>query len=281
MGPGVAAMDTIHIGPLVLDAGRLFVFVAFAALVFGARLSERRLGPEMGPWAWRVGIWALVGGRLVYVLLHAGSFAADPFSALYVWQGGFSPSGAAAAATAVTLWSFRGQRRHLAAAGALLAGSALLLTALYAVPLGPDLEGRVLPEIHLEAVGGDRDGEQVSLARWKGRPLVVNLWATWCPPCRRELPLLEEYARREGEAVLLLVDQGEGREEVASYLSERGLSFPHVFLDPGRRLAATFESPGLPTTLVFDAQGRLVAARMGEVSRAWLDDQFGRFERDE
>ncbi len=274
-------MGTIQIGPAVLDAGRLFAFLAFAALVLGARLSERRLGPDMGPWAWRVGLWALVGARLLYVLLHLGAYLQEPLSVFYVWQGGFSALGAAAAAVIVTLHAFRGQRDRLLAAGGLLAGSALLLLALNAIPLGPDLEGRSLPELTLEVVGGERDGVRVPLRTWEGRPLIVNLWATWCPPCRREMPLLEEYAGGAGEVVFLLVDQGESRQTVRSFLEEYRIRLPNVLLDPDRRLARAFEVSGLPTTLVFDRVGRLVDARMGEVSRAWLEEQLARLAGDE
>jgi len=274
-------MDTISIGPLVLDAGRLFAFLAFAALVFAARLSERRYGPEMGPWAWKTGLWALAGARLVYVLLHLGSFTQDPLSILYLWQGGFSPWGALAAALMVTFLSFRSERRQLATATALLGGAALLLLALGSIPLGPRLEGRTLPDIRLEMVGGERDGERVALSRWSGKPLLVNLWATWCPPCRREMPLLAELAERSEEVVFLMVDQGEGREEIARFLVERDLTFPNVLRDPGRLLAESFEVSGLPTTLLFDERGRLVHARMGEVSRAWLEEHIARLVRDE
>ncbi|MFO7768745.1 MAG: TlpA disulfide reductase family protein [bacterium] len=272
-------METIQIGPMVLDAGRFFPFLAFAALVFGARLSERRFGPEMGPWAWRTGIWALVGARVSYVLLHLGAYLQEPLSVFYLWQGGFSAAGALAAAAAVTLYSFRDARRKMAAAGTLLAGASLLLAVLHALPLGPGLEGRTLPDIRLEAVGRGTEGKkgtEVGLSRWQGQPLVVNLWATWCPPCRREMPLLEEYAGRSGEVVFLMVDQGEGGEEVEAYLEDQGLSFPWVLLDPDGQLAREFQVSGLPTTLVFDARRRLVEARMGEVSRAWLEEQIAR-----
>lgn len=264
-------METFSIGPLVVDAGRLFAFIAFAALVLGARLAERRLGPGLGDWAWAVGLAALIGARLVHVLRHLGSYGSDPLTVLYIWQGGFDAWGAGAAALLVTWWRLRVDRRRFRTGLALLTGTALLLAGLNALPLGPDLSDRRLPSLHLERIEEDGDPVPVDLGDFAGRPLLVNLWATWCPPCRRELPLLAEYARTDTTVTYLLVDQGETAERVVGYLEGRGLRFPHLLLDAEGSLARHFEAPGLPTTLLFDRSGRMVAARLGEVSRAWLD----------
>jgi len=263
-------METFSIGPLVVDAGRFFAFAAFALLVLGARLAERRLGPGLGDWAWAVGLAALIGARLAHVLRYLGSYLPEPLSILYVWQGGFDAWGAGAAALLVTFWRLRGERRRFRVGLSLLAGTAVLLAGLNALPLGPDRTGRRLPALSLEQLGPDGALTAVDLAAFSGRPLLLNLWATWCPPCRRELPLLAEYARSDTTVTFLLVDQGETAAYVHDFLIDHDLAFPHLLLDPEGRLSRHFEAPGLPTTLVFDASGELVAARLGELSRAWL-----------
>ncbi len=264
-------METFSIGPLVVDAGRFFAFAAFALLVLGARLAERRLGPGLGDWAWAVGLAALIGARLAHVLRHLGSYLPEPLSILYVWQGGFDAWGAGAAALLVTFWKLRDDRSRLRTGLGLLAGTALLLAGLTALPLGPDLTGRRLPVQRLEQLRPDGTLTAVDLSDYSGRPLLLNLWATWCPPCRRELPLLAEYARSDTSVTYLLVNQGETAAHVHDFLIDHDLTFPHLLLDPEGRLSRHFEAPGLPTTLVFDRSGGLVAARLGEVSRAWLD----------
>jgi thiol-disulfide isomerase/thioredoxin len=265
-------MATISIGPVVLDVARLSVFVVFALLVLAARLAERRLGPGLGDWAWAVGLAALVGGRLVYVALHLSAFLAAPLSILYVWQGGFSAWGALAGGAAVTWWRLHQDRRRLRAGAGMLAGAAALLLVLHLLPFGPDRGDMQLPSVTLDRLEADGSLSTLDVDRFSGRPVLLNLWATWCPPCRREMPLLAEYAAQDTATVFLLVNQQESPGRVGGYLDERELTFRYLLMDPEGRLATRFSAAGLPTTLVFGPSGDLVAARTGEVSRAWLDD---------
>ena len=82
----------------------------------------------------------------------------------------------------------------------------------------------------------DLRGHPVQLGDYRGRPLVINLWATWCPPCRREMPVLAEAQQRESGVTFLFVNQGEGARTVSDYLTEHGLWLENVLLDSGSRL---------------------------------------------
>ncbi|NLG07854.1 MAG: TlpA family protein disulfide reductase [Deinococcales bacterium] len=126
---------------------------------------------------------------------------------------------------------------------------------------------RRLPELTLERL----EGGELPLASLAGQPLVVNLWATWCLPCLRELPLLAEHARANPDVRFVFVDQGEAREAVAAYLAERPeLELGTVALDRDLALSLEFDLLGLPNTLFFDARGRLVRTHVGEVLEADL-----------
>lgn len=125
-----------------------------------------------------------------------------------------------------------------------------------------------LPNLTLERLGG----EPVELRSFLGKPLVINAWATWCPPCRREPPMFLKVAERTPEVRFVFVSQGEGPEAVRRFLEEEGLSMEWALLDPSTRLSEALNIQGLPTTFFFDREGRLLLRHMGELSEALLLD---------
>ena len=105
---------------------------------------------------------------------------------------------------------------------------------------------------------------------------MVNLWATWCGPCRRELPmLLDELAGRD-DVRLALVSQGERAATVRDYLEAQGLPGDDVWLDRQGALGRAVSLVGLPTTVFVDAGGRVVEVAFGEISRARLAEGVAR-----
>jgi thiol-disulfide isomerase/thioredoxin len=118
------------------------------------------------------------------------------------------------------------------------------------------------------------DGAQVPLHSYGGRPLVVNLWATWCPPCRREMPVLARAQKTHPELGFVYVNQGESSETVARYLASEGLRMTNVVIDPAREVAARTGAAGYPTTLFYDARGVLRLRHVGELSDATLRDKL-------
>lgn len=105
-----------------------------------------------------------------------------------------------------------------------------------------------------------------------GRPTVVNLWASWCAPCVREMPLLQRTADRAGAAVRFVgVDIEDQDASAASLLEATGVRYDQ-YADPEGDVRSAVRAVGLPVTLVFDARGREVARRLGEVKGSWLED---------
>lgn len=122
------------------------------------------------------------------------------------------------------------------------------------------------------------DGALLDLRRFQGRPLVVNFWATWCPPCIEELPLLNDFYRQNiakgWQVVGIAVDRDEA---VAAFLARQPLAFPVAIAgssgaELGKQLGNL--SGGLPFTVVFGADGRVQHRKMGKVSaddlRSWV-----------
>src|SRR5690606_6628168 len=95
-------------------------------------------------------------------------------------------------------------------------------------------------------------------------------WATWCPPCRREMPVLAAAQQRETGVEFIFANQGEPMEAVQTYLASEALELRNVLLDPRMQLSQHMGTQGMPTTLFFDATGTLVHTHMGELSTATL-----------
>ncbi|WP_375001028.1 TlpA family protein disulfide reductase [Aeromicrobium sp. CTD01-1L150] len=119
-----------------------------------------------------------------------------------------------------------------------------------------DDAGAPLPELHLTCL---HDGEPVDLSRIEG-PAVVNLWASWCKPCREELPLLARLDEEAGEEVSVIgIDVADRAPEAALELAERsGVTYPQLF-DPDQLTRAPLRVVGLPQTVFVDEQGIMVA----------------------
>jgi thiol-disulfide isomerase/thioredoxin len=105
----------------------------------------------------------------------------------------------------------------------------------------------------------DPAGEAITLADFQGKPLLVNLWATWCPPCIAEMPTLDALAVREkGLQVLAVSEDLGGRDKVSAFFAERRFAKLQPYLDPGLSLMTELKVDTLPTTILYNAEGREV-----------------------
>src|ERR1700680_2506919 len=106
----------------------------------------------------------------------------------------------------------------------------------------------------------DADGKSANFADFKGKPVVVNLWATWCQPCLKEMPSLDrlQSALDDKLAVAAVSEDRGGAERVGPFVVAMGLQKLKIYLDPKSDVGHAFNVLGLPTSIVIDAQGRVV-----------------------
>lgn len=121
----------------------------------------------------------------------------------------------------------------------------------------------------------DLQGQAVRLSNFRGKVVILNVWTTWCPPCREEMPSIErlyQHIGRDGRFVLLAVSEDEGgRKVVAPFVKELGLTFP-VLLDPHQQVAMRYGVTGFPETFVIDRSGRVRVHEIGP--RRWDDPKI-------
>lgn len=132
-------------------------------------------------------------------------------------------------------------------------------------------EGDIAPDIVLP----DLDGEARALGEWRGQPLLINFWASWCGPCIEEMPLLDEFARDEGpDGVQVLGIALDDRDAVLAFLDSLPVEYPIVLDQPGPADSSVQlgNSRGvLPYSVLLDAEGRVVREKLGVFTRRELD----------
>lgn len=116
----------------------------------------------------------------------------------------------------------------------------------------------------------DLDGKAWTLKALKGQVVLVNFWATWCPPCCAELPDLKALAARHAGDLVVLGITSEEAAEVKPFVSKEGIRYP-VLLDPGEKVSKEFGVVGIPRTLIYDRAGKLVAQAADMRTRKQLD----------
>lgn len=132
-------------------------------------------------------------------------------------------------------------------------------------PARPPMVGDVVPDYAATEL---RESGAVSLAGLRGKVVLLNVWATWCPPCREEIPVLqalhEAHAAEGLEVVGVSVDAAGEAAAVARFADRFGVTYP-IWLDPQERVSSVFRTTGVPTTLLIDRDGTLLWRHVGPV----------------
>ncbi|MEO3865386.1 TlpA family protein disulfide reductase [Rheinheimera fenheensis] len=256
---------SISIGPLSLPTAVLLLFISVVLGLVVARLVGRGQTQSATDALLLIVLTALLFGRLIFVLRFADSYQS-------VWQmldfrdRGIDPGATVLAALVLTAVQFR---RHKELKKAILSGVIIAALCLGAGSfwLHSQQQQQVLADITLESLAG----YPVALTDLaQGKPVVINIWASWCPPCHREMPYLLAAEQQHQDVRFIMINLQENRATVQEYLRKHQLHFGHVLLDTRGDVASYYGAQGVPATLFFNADGTLSSAHFGEVSKAIL-----------
>lgn len=139
---------------------------------------------------------------------------------------------------------------------------------------GPAREGRPAPDFTLL----DPDGQSVSLSDWRGRPVLINFWASWCGPCEVEMPDIQAaYEAHAGQdLVVLAIAVDDSAENVRRFFEKHGLTFQPL-LDDGQ-VSRAYQVFGLPTSFFVSADGEVVAVHTGVLTESKIEEYLARAE---
>jgi len=180
--------------------------------------------------------------------------------------------------------TIRKQRSSSAALPLLILGLGLILISVAAIFLLPKGQAGNTVDTGLKVVPAqvnfrapevkitDLNGNPVAFSDYRGQVILYNAWATWCPPCKEEMPTLQAYYEDHQDQgfVVIAVEDGEPVDEVAAYAREHGLTFP-VWPDLTWQATTAFKISNLPTSYVIDREGSARYVWTGAITRAMLD----------
>ncbi|MGY4818430.1 prolipoprotein diacylglyceryl transferase family protein [Pseudomonas chlororaphis subsp. piscium] len=267
-------MLTFTIGTFAIALNHLLLISALALATFVGWRVAKRGGENPESVLFGLFLLGMLAARIGFVVAYWKHYRHDLWLIIDLRDGGFLPwPGVIVLLLAALAWGWRrpALRKPLGAG----VGSGLAFWLLATLSLSLFEQGTRLPEIALR----NADGDTVQLTSYQGKPLVINLWATWCPPCRREMPVLERAQQQRPDLTFLFVNQAESMQSVSTFLATQELNLNNVLFDGSGRLGQAVGSMALPTTLFYSADGRMLGSHLGELSEASLARALEHFDR--
>lgn len=266
--------QAIHLGPIMLAWPMLIVLTSLLLSIWVAGHFRRLFDLQLVTWQqfkdsiWSAILLGLVIGRVVFVAMDLDYYRLHPLDIFKIQDKGFHFGASVASAALWLLWKNKQQARYIALI--------FILTCFSLNGLGlwsyKKYQQQYLqfPQVELS----DLQQRPQALKQFLGKPTVINLWASWCPPCRREMPVLEAAQQRHPDVNFVFINQGEDAATITQYLQKNHFQLKHVLLDPEGLTAQKTRMYGLPSSLFFDANGQLIESHMGELSQSVLDQKL-------
>lgn len=273
-------MMSVSLGPLAFPVGPLVILCAIWTAVW---LSRRLASTDQKDLAertvWQAVLLSLIAARVVHIMLNWQAYLDHPWSMIDIRDGGWS----APAALAVGLgWmGFQLLRKPLprrAVVTGVLVGISIWGVAKAGLWWTDSQANRQsIPGVLVTNPLTDEIKPLDEIAR--GKPTIVNLWATWCGPCRIEMPLLAQSQAENPDVQFVFLNEAESAAKISQFLRKEQLQLDNVWIDIQRQFGMAVGSQGLPTTLFYDKTGQRVDAHFGIISPAALRIQVERLQK--
>ncbi|NUF64582.1 TlpA family protein disulfide reductase [Acinetobacter bereziniae] len=267
-------LQAIHLGPFMLPWTLTILMVAILVSVIIGKLTYRYFELETSQWStfkdsiW-TGIWlGVLCARIGFVLLNLEVYLDHPIEIIKIQDKGFNLYLGVIAAFLWIIWKNRLLKKSFILL--LLTIFSLLSVSAHYTYRQIQLQYQQFPDVQLLNL----QQQPIKLTKYLGKPTVINLWASWCPPCRREMPVLSEAQKKYPNVKLIFINQNEDAVTVQNYLQQHSLQLDEVLLDTNGSTAQKMGMFGLPSTLFFDAQGKLIDTHMGEITHAALHQKI-------
>ena len=261
-------MHSLSIGPVGLAIDYALVWGALLLALLWLRVIEKDkpLRAQVENTLFSVFVAALLGARAGFVWRMWSQYEYDWLAMLDIRDGGFLPQAGFVAGAILLVW--RIQKLPATRSPTV---KVLVLTAGCMLPVYIWINWVNRSETMPLPVVQNSTYQAVDFADFNDKPIVLNVWATWCPPCRREMPVLEKAQQKYPNLHFIFLNQGESAARINGFLNEEGLKLNNVLLDPSGEISEAFGVAVLPTTLFYSTQGELLYRHVGGVSPASLD----------
>ena len=233
--------------------------------VLAAEWMARGLEQPVRPTIWRVVLFGVAASRLSYVFQFLSAYLAEPWELLRVWDGGWDVQ-TGLIATGLYVLSVVQWNPDLKRPLSYGLGVTVVVWIVGTVGLSTIGDSSV-PSQALRSI----DGGVQALSQFNGKPTVINMWATWCPPCQREMPLLAKAQAEHPELNFVFLNQGESDQAVRDFMRRSGLNASNVLLDRKGLAGTTLGGGALPTTILIDSDGKRIGSHLGEVDNETLE----------
>lgn len=269
-------MMSLSIGPISLPFDRFLILVCLAITfivgAFAAKKSKISIDGSIAG----IFLLSMLAARISFVIQYWAEYQQDIWSVIDIRDGGFDAWAAIIVGlVSLIVFAWKQPKARKALIKAYLVGVCVWGITTFTLQMLKNT-AQQLPTIMVQQL----DGVVVDLNKVEqGKPRVINLWATWCPPCRREMPVLQEAQQEMTDVGFVFVNQGEHSEVIEQFLSREDLALSNVMADTRGVLGYQIGSRALPTTLFINAQGKLVDAHLGELSKASLKAKLEKIEK--
>ncbi len=266
--------QAIHLGPIMLPWGIVILVLAILMSLLISRISRSFFNVSLIQWSifkdsiWTAVLIGLIFGRVGFVILNFNIYLEHPLDMIKIQDKGFQIYWGIITAFAWIYW----KNKVLSKKFLTIVMTVFIVTFITGqlIQQHIQMQYQQFPKAHLLTL----QQEKIELTQFLGKPTVVNLWASWCPPCRREMPILSEAQQKFPNVQFIFINQNEDAQTVQNYLQTHKVNLKRVLLDTNGIVAKNTGMFGLPSTLFFNAQGQLVDSHIGEITYAMLQQKI-------